>query len=230
MKDEIMKCLETTESSKAEKVKLRYRKGLFTVVIPEGLDVDLERIVEKNFEWFNSYMSELRRYREQVPERKFEQGEMFEVLGKEREVIIEKRRSNEIKNDIFLAKHLVKRTDLKDQLEKALRSFARERFEEKASRFGKKVNGDYNKIFIRDQDTRWGSCSGKNNLNFNWRLTLGPEKVLDYVVVHELVHLEIRSHSKAFKKRVKEIFPEAPEAEKWLDQNSAKLIFEPEFR
>jgi len=228
MKDEIIEYLETKESSKAEQVKLRYRKGLFTVVIPEGLDFDLERIVEKNLEWFRSYIDEALRYRKQVPERKFEEGEIFEVLGSEKEVILEKRRSNEVKEDIFLAEHLVQRTDLKDQLEKALRSFARKRFEEKASRFGKEINRDYNMIFVRDQSTRWGSCSSKDNLNFNWRLVLGPEKVLEYVVVHELVHLEIRNHRKAFKKRLEQIFPEASEAEKWLDKNSAKLVYDPE--
>ena len=174
-------------------------------------------------------MSDARNYREQVPSRSFEEGEKVSVLGEDREIIIEKRRSNEVKENIFLAEHLVNRTGLKDQLEKALRSFARERFGEKASNFGEEIDGDFEKIFIRDQKTRWGSCSSKNNLNFNWRLILGPEKVLDYVVVHELVHLEIKNHSEAFEKRVREIFPEASEAKEWLDENSAKLVFDPDF-
>lgn len=226
MKDEIRKYLEIRKSSGAKRPKLRYRKGVFTAVIPEGLEVDVDELVESNLEWFESYMGEARRYREQVPDRSFERGEKFSVLGDEKEIMVEKRRSNEVSEDIFLAEHLLERTGLKDQLEKVLRSFAREIFEEKASRYVEEIDGSYEKIFVRDQDTRWGSCSSKNNLNFNWRLILGPEKVVDYVVVHELVHLEIDDHSEAFHERVREIFPEASEAEEWLEENQARLEFD----
>lgn len=229
VKDEIREFLEVRKSSKARQVKLRYRKGLFSVVVPEGLEIEADEVVERNFEWFESHLDEARRYRSQVPSRSFEVGESFSVLGKDREVVVEKRRSNEVKEDIFLAEHLVDRTGLKDQLEKALRSFAREMFEEKASNFSESINGDFNRIFVRDQETRWGSCSSRDNLNFNWRLVLGPEKVVDYVVVHELVHLEISNHGRIFERRVREIFPEASEAKGWLDENSAKLVFDPEF-
>lgn len=224
-----MNYLEVKNSSRAEQVKLRYRKGVFTVVVPEGVDVDVDELVESNLEWFESYIEEARNYREQVPTREFVEGEVFELLGNEKEIVVEKRRSNEINEDIFLAEHLVERTGLKDQLEKALRDFAREKFEEKASIYVEEIDGSFERIFVRDQKTRWGSCSSKNNLNFNWRLILGPEKVVDYVVVHELVHLEIKNHSEAFEKRVREIFPEASEARKWLEDNSAKLVFDPDF-
>lgn len=189
----------------------------------------MDELVESNLEWFESYIEEVRNYREQVPTREFVEGEVFELLGNEKEIVVEKRRSNEINEDIFLAEHLVERTGLKDQLEKALRDFAREKFEEKASIYVEEIDGSFERIFVRDQKTRWGSCSSKNNLNFNWRLILGPEKVVDYVVVHELVHLEIKNHSEAFEKRVREIFPEASEARKWLEDNSAKLVFDPDF-
>lgn len=227
VKQEILTYLELKNSSRTKQVKLRYRKGLFTVVVPEGVDIDVEELVESNLEWFESYIEEARNYREQVPTREFVEGEVFEVLGNEKEIVVEKRRSNEVNEDIFLAEHLVERTGLKDQLEKALRDFAREKFEEKASNFGEEIDGDYEKIFIRDQKTRWGSCSSKDNLNFNWRLVLGPEKVLDYVVVHELVHLEVKNHSNEFEKKVREILPRASQAQSWLNNYSAKLVFEP---
>lgn len=228
MKDEITEYLKIRESSKAKSPKLRYSEGRFTAVVPEGLDVDKEEVIENNLEWFESYLSEARRYREQVPERRFEEGEVFEVLNEEKKVFVESRRSNKVDENIFLAEHLVSRTGLKDQLEKTLRSLAREKFKEKASKFVQRVEGDYEKIYIRDQKTRWGSCSSKNNLNFNWRLVLGPQKVLEYVVVHELVHLEIRNHSKRFENRVGEIFSEASEAKEWLNENSARLEFDPD--
>ena len=228
MKDEILGYTEVEKSSRAKSPKLRYRKGLFTVVVPKGLELDVEEVVENNFEWFESYLAEARSYREKVPDRSFEEGEVFNILGDGKKIKIEKRRSNNVEKNIFLAEHLVSRTSVKDQLEKALRTYARKVFEENASKFSKEVDRDFEKIFIRDQKTRWGSCSTKNNLNFNWRLILGPEKVLEYVVVHELVHLEIKNHGEAFQKRVEEIFPEASEAREWLDDFSAELVFDPE--
>lgn len=228
MEKEILEYTEIRESSRAKSPKLRYSKGLFTVVVPEGFDVDVDEVVEKNLDWFQSHLEEARRYREQVPDREFVEGGRFSVLGKEREIVVEKRRSNEVNDSIFLAEHLVERTGLKDQLEKALRSFAREMFEEKTSVFAEEIDGDQGRIFVRDQKTRWGSCSSKDNLNFNWRLVLGPEKVLEYVVVHELVHLEIKNHGEAFERRVREIFPEASESRRWLEDNSAKLVFDPD--
>lgn len=225
MDHEIKEFLQVKESSRAKRPKLRYSKGRFTAVIPQGLDINVDEVIEDNLEWFESHLSEARRYREQVPDRSFERGEKFSVLGDVKEVVVEKRRSNRVGDDIFLAEHLVAQTGLKDQLQKALRSFARDKFEEKASRYVEEIDGDFDRIFVRDQETRWGSCSSKNNLNFNWRLVLGPEKVVDYVVVHELVHLEIDDHGEAFHERVTEVLPEASEAKKWLEENGARLEF-----
>lgn len=56
----------------------------------------------------------------------------------------------------------------------------------------------YNKVFIKNQKTRWGSCSSKNNINLNMKLTLLPTELMDYVIVHELVHTRIKNHSKKF--------------------------------
>ena len=63
---------------------------------------------------------------------------------------------------------------------------------------------------------RWASCSPKNNLNFSWRLIMAPIGVVDYVVVHELVHLEEKNHSKEFWRKVKVLLPQYERYERWL--------------
>ncbi len=80
----------------------------------------------------------------------------------------------------------------------------------------------YGKITIREQKTRWGSCSDEGNLNFNWKLMLMPEGVLDYVVVHELAHRIEMNHSKAFWKLVEGVLPDYREREALLSK-SGKL-------
>ena len=68
--------------------------------------------------------------------------------------------------------------------------------------------------------TRWGSCSSRGTLSFTWRLVLAPLAVIDYVVVHELVHLEIKNHSSKFWQRMQAAYPETPVARRWLKENS----------
>ncbi|MDV3425753.1 MAG: M48 family metallopeptidase [Bacillota bacterium] len=75
------------------------------------------------------------------------------------------------------------------------------------------------KISIKNQKTLWGSCSSKKNLNFNMRLIMMPDYVIDYVVVHELCHLIHFNHSKEFWKKVEEIIPDYIEIRKYLKQN-----------
>jgi predicted metal-dependent hydrolase len=70
---------------------------------------------------------------------------------------------------------------------------------------------------------RWGSCSAQGRLNFAWRLIMAPPDVIDYVVVHELAHIEHHNHSKAFWARVGEIMPDYQAKRKWLKDNGALL-------
>lgn len=81
----------------------------------------------------------------------------------------------------------------------------------------------YGTVTIREQKTRWGSCSSKGNLNFNWRLIFAPEEVVDYIVVHELAHRKEMNHSRAFYNVVASVLPDYKVQEKWLKENGEKL-------
>lgn len=86
------------------------------------------------------------------------------------------------------------------------------------------VGVTYNRIAIRGQKTRWGSCSSKGNLNFNFLLTKVPEDVLDYVVVHELCHRKHMNHSREFWNEVARVVPDYREKKKWLRNYGGILI------
>ena len=79
------------------------------------------------------------------------------------------------------------------------------------------------RIFIREQKSRWGSCSSRGNVNYNWRLIMAPPAVVDYLVVHELCHMKQPNHSPAFWSLVAEAAPDYKEHRRWLRKNGALL-------
>jgi hypothetical protein len=81
-----------------------------------------------------------------------------------------------------------------------------------AARLGLKVG----RITVRDQTSRWGSCSSTGNLSYSWRLILAPPAILDYVSAHEVAHLAEMNHGRRFWSLVRTIFPELDEAKQWL--------------
>ena len=108
-----------------------------------------------------------------------------------------------------------------------LRDFA-DRLEEilpaRLEYWSKKIGVTYNRVTIRNQKTRWGSCSSKGNLNFNCVLALAPEFVQDYIFVHELCHRKEMNHSPRFYGLVKSVLPDYERAEKWLKTEGGKII------
>lgn len=82
----------------------------------------------------------------------------------------------------------------------------------------------FGKITIKNQKNRWGSCSSKGNLNFNCLLMMTPDKVRDYVVIHELCHLKQMNHSKMFWAEVEKVMPDYKVYRQWLSQNGNMLI------
>jgi predicted metal-dependent hydrolase len=85
------------------------------------------------------------------------------------------------------------------------------------------MNVEYNRVAVKDQRTLWGSCSGRKNLNFNWRLAAAPPEALDYVVIHELCHLREMNHSKKFWALVSLACPDYAARRDWLKENYAAL-------
>ncbi len=90
--------------------------------------------------------------------------------------------------------------------------------------FADLIGVTYGRITIRNQKTRWGSCTGKGNLNFNCLLVMVPPEVLDSVVVHELCHRLHPDHSKDFYAEVYRVFPDYDRCDKWLKENGRLLI------
>ena len=107
---------------------------------------------------------------------------------------------------------------------RALANRALEVIPQRVAYYAPLVGVTYGRITIRNQRTRWGSCSAQGNLNFNCLLMLAPPEVLDSVVVHELCHRKEPNHSKRFYDEVLRVFPDYWTHNKWLKENGHKLL------
>lgn len=108
-------------------------------------------------------------------------------------------------------------------LKQALSRRALERIRRQLDFYAPRLGVNFGRVAIRDQKTRWGSCSQKHNLNFNWKLIMAPPEALDYVVIHELCHLIEFNHSPRFWNLVKAQMPEYEFWKKWLKDHGREL-------
>lgn len=134
----------------------------------------------------------------------------------------------------WIEKHLVKMQERKNALEQLppftmdeIRKLADQALitiPEKVRKYAPIVGVTYGRITIRNQRSRWGSCSSKGNLNFNCLLMLFPDEVIDSVVVHELCHRKHMNHSAEFYAEVERVFPQYRKCEKWLKENGGLYL------
>lgn len=108
-------------------------------------------------------------------------------------------------------------------LKQALSRRALERIREKLDAYAPLLGVEYGRVAIRDQKSRWGSCSARHNLNFNWKLIMAPPEALEYVVIHELCHLIEFNHSPRFWNLVRKLMPEYEAWKKWLKAHGSEL-------
>ena len=109
--------------------------------------------------------------------------------------------------------------EIRDLADKALKVIP-----ERVRYYAPKIGVTYGRITIRNQRSKWGSCSSKGNLNFNCLLMLTPPEVIDSVVVHELCHRKEMNHSEKFYSEVLRVFPGYWEWDKWLKENGDLLM------
>lgn len=112
---------------------------------------------------------------------------------------------------------------VRQAIRQGLSRLALERIREKLELYAPKLGVNYGRVAIRDQRSRWGSCSAKHNLNFNWKLIMAPPQVLEYVVIHELCHLIEFNHSARFWRLVEGQMPEYEAWKKWLKVHGGEL-------
>lgn len=160
----------------------------------------------------------------------FEEGDVFYFRGNPYRLRIQNQAmGNTIHVEKIGAEFVVKgqeptKEQIKAGLEKWYITNARVRFAMRCAHYAPLLCVSYQSIRIKNQKSRWGSCSSKRNLNFNWRLIMAEDAILDYVVVHELCHLREMNHSTAFWQLVESILPDYRERERWITEQGDKML------
>jgi predicted metal-dependent hydrolase len=196
------------------------------IVVPETGEKRPAALLQENAAWVLDKQRSYEAHRGRAPERIFEVGEQFPVFGKDRELVVELRQGHALTEDsIRLRQSAVGRSSIRQVLRNFYRKRAREHFTDRLDCYTERVGVEYERLELRNQRTRWGSCSTGGTISLNWRLVMAPRDVIDYLVVHELAHLTEQHHGAEFWQLIEEHIPEYNQRAAWLERNSAKLIF-----
>lgn len=194
-----------------------------TVKLPYGVSqAYAEEFIAKKRRWIEKKQAEFISAREKHKPKQYVNGEEFYFAGRKYELEIV---SGSKARLAFTAAGKFRITQKcleapKHYVEWFFKQFARQYLEGRTAELAEALGYKYTSIKINSAKTRWGSCSMRGNLNFSWRLVIMPPEMIDYVIVHELVHLEIKDHSKRFYARMNELMPDHKRKEKWLKENS----------
>lgn len=203
---------------------------IVTVRCPNHLNEDeIEKSVRNRGRWIIEKLYLLSKVNTIPINREYVPGESFLYLGRNyslRIVVDEGLKKPEVK--LFRGRFIIN-TPAKDEelMKSAMEAWYKEKakktIEERVKYYSKYFKIKPNKVKIKAQKSRWGSCTSKNDLLFNYKLIMAPSPVLDYVVVHEMCHMEHKDHSRNFWNRVKSILSDFEERRRWLREHGVKM-------
>jgi predicted metal-dependent hydrolase len=198
----------------------------------------IAEIVEEKAEWIRSRQAQAQS-RPKAEVHQFTSGENFWYLGNPCRLLVAQGRQNRLeysgwafKLTVIPPSHLHLADGKAEKERRALgqalftawyRQQARQVLEERVSLLAQQHGFSYRQVKITSARTRWGSCSGRGTLSFPWRLVMAPQAVIDYVVIHELVHTEVKGHGADFWGQVQSLAPEYKQYVRWLKENGGML-------
>lgn len=201
------------------------REGTLTVRAPLRFPIDrIEAFIEEKRIWVDRVTEKMRLRSEEKGNHTYQDGEVFWYVGARYPLRLSERAAPSLSfsgNEFVLARRFHSRA--KERFLAWYRREAKRVLAERVEYLARENNLHYQSIKINTAKTRWGSCSGKGNLNFSFRLVMAPLPIIDYVVVHELVHLAHKNHSRAFWNAVAVMYPDFETARRWLKKNGHML-------
>ena len=198
-------------------------------------DGEIQKIVKKKSDWIFRKLDKIAQIKPVAKPKEYVSGEKLLYLGKKYKLLLcedEKLKKVFIRLEDNMIQVCFNPDKVDGNKREAIRAElinwyygqAKWIIKERIEIYQSKVGETPSKIKIKNQKKRWGSCSSKGNLNFNWKLIMAPLIIIDYIVVHELTHLVHPNHSKNFWNKLASIVPDYKEREEWLRVNVRRLI------
>jgi predicted metal-dependent hydrolase len=197
--------------------------GTLTVRAPLRMkEADIRHFIETKKDWIRRKQAQFKE--DALSPRQYVDGEKFWYLGQDIPLrLVPDNKPALVMDKVFKLKRSTQ-PQAQSHFEKWYKKQARDILTGRVEFFARKYDFKVEKIRISSARTRWGSCSTKGTLSFTWRLVMAPLDVIDYVVAHELCHLNEMNHSKAFWAQVEMILPDYRERRKWLKENGKYLV------
>jgi predicted metal-dependent hydrolase len=201
------------------------RDGSFTVRAPmRAPHAAIETFIQQKADWITRTRENMKSTPGEPTLRKqYTDGEKFLLLGSSFDLKLVGLQKHSLHFDNGFTLSRAEQTNGEQVFTRWYKERALEIISERVKQYSQQYNFTPRQVKISSAKTRWGSCSSSGVLNFTWRLVMAPLDVIDYVVVHELVHLRVKDHSSKFWKAVEAIYPEYKKQRKWLREHGEKL-------
>lgn len=227
LKDQKITCKIIKRKRKTMEIQVQ-SDGNLRVLAPKGLEIHrIQRAIEEKETWIVNKVREINS-RQTPPTMTYQEGEVLYGFGKPKSLrFIPEVGGGKIKVRLVgEGFRLSGEVFSQEGTKKALESWYRLQTKKRVSYFVKKYRNTLprpTEVQVKTQKKRWGSCNHKGKVMFNWKLSMAPAWVLEYLVVHELCHIEEFNHSKRFWALVRDTYPRWEEARGWLKENQWKL-------
>jgi predicted metal-dependent hydrolase len=204
------------------------RNGELVLSAPTGCDHRiLEKSVRNKRQWIYEKLAQKEANRHRAPEKEYVSGEGFFYLGRSYRLLLVERQNVPVK--LFRGRFRMRRSDAGDGRRHMIRWYSEHALPwitRCVERYEGRIGVTPTNIKIRNLGYRWGSCGKRGTLYFNWKTILLPPRIVEYVVVHELVHLHEAHHTSAFWRRVERTMPDYEERKNWLPLRGAEYATE----
>lgn len=183
----------------------------------------IQKLIQRKESWIKAKQEYFSQRQNKALIRKFLPGEEFLYLGQSYPLILYENLPKAIVLDRALMISPLVLGNARDHIENWYKNQALEYITQKVTYYIQMTGLKYQSIRINSAATRWGSCGYKDTLNFTWRLIMAPARVVDYVIIHELMHLKQKNHSRQFWAEVARMIPDYKQDEHWLKNNGHLL-------
>jgi predicted metal-dependent hydrolase len=221
-------------STRAQRIIICVSEGQVKVSVPVGVtERQVQEFVSAKRQWIFKHWQQYQEQQTLKARKAYKSGQIFPYCGRNLTIRVGEHRYKTIgvrliQDSLWInfpeKTPLEKRPDyIKEALIFWYKNQARQIFRDKLDHYAGIMGVEYKALKIKEQKTKWGSCSAQGNINLNWKVIMAPDVVIDYLIIHELAHLKYLNHSRDFWDLVSDYMKDYKQWKKWLKDHGKDL-------